>query len=104
VLELTEAAQDAVREMVEAEGAADGAGLRIVAETDDGGGEASLALDIAAGPEDGDVVVEAGGARVFLDQAVAPLLDDQVLDAHEHDDHFHFAIEPQASPNGDGGR
>ena len=101
MLELTEAAREAVREMVEAEGAPDGAGLRIVAEPGEDG-EASLALDIAAGPEDGDVIVEAGGARVFVDEAVAPLLDDQVLDAHKHDDHFHFAIEPQISPNGDG--
>ncbi len=40
-------------------------------------------------------MVERGDVRVFLDQAAAEVLDDQVLGVHAHGDHFHFSFEDQ---------
>jgi iron-sulfur cluster assembly protein len=94
MLTLTDSAKDAVRQMVEAEAAPDGSGLRIAAASSDGASP-SLSLDFAATPEEGDTVVEEGGARVFLDEMAASVLDDKVLDATEHDDHVHLTIHDQ---------
>jgi iron-sulfur cluster assembly protein len=95
MLTLTDGAKEAVRRMVEAE-LPQGGGLRIRAEPVDED-ESELALDVVPAPEQGDQVVESDGARVFLEPTAASLLDDQVLDAEWHDDHAHFAIEPQES-------
>ncbi len=67
--------------------------LRITAEEVDG--EIEVSLDEADGPEEGDEVVERGGARVFLDAAAAEVLADQVLGVHAHGDHFHFTFDDQ---------
>ena len=40
-------------------------------------------------------MIERDGARVFLDQAAAEVLADQVLGVHAHGDHFHFSFEDQ---------
>jgi iron-sulfur cluster assembly protein len=95
MLTLTDAAKDAVRDLVAGEGGPAGSGLRITAEPADEG-EAELELAVVAEPEDGDQVIDEDGARLFLEREAASLLDDQVLDAQGHDDHFHFSIEPQA--------
>jgi len=54
----------------------EGSGLRISA-----GVNGSLRLTIAGAPHDGDVVVEASGARIFLDSEAAQTLQGQTLDA-----------------------
>ena len=41
----------------------------------------SLTLSLAAEPNEGDQIVDASGARVFLDSDAALLLDDKALDA-----------------------
>ena len=89
MLQLTDSAKDAVRAMVSGEG-----GLRIASEGDEG-----LTIDVADGPSEGDTVIEEDGVRVYVEAAAAALLDDQVLDAEGHDDHFHFGIGPQ-DPSG----
>ena len=94
MLTLTEAAQDAVRDIVAEEGGPAGSGLRITAEPA-GDGEAELEMAVVPEPEPGDQVIDEGGARVFLEREAASLLDDQVLDAQGHEEHFHFSIEPQ---------
>ena len=94
MLTLTEAAKDAVRNMVTAEEAPAGSGLRITGEASSDG-DAALSLEIATGPAEGDAVVGDEAVRVFLDPSAASLLDDKVLDAEGHDDHFHFSIEEQ---------
>ena len=43
----------------------------------------------------GLALYEGNAARVFLEPTAASLLDDMVLDAHRHDDHVHFSLEPQ---------
>jgi Fe-S cluster assembly iron-binding protein IscA len=53
-------------------------------------------------PQEGDEVVERGGARVFLDAVAAAKLADRVLEIESHDDHVHFDFPPQAgSDEGD---
>jgi iron-sulfur cluster assembly protein len=94
VLTLTEEAKDVVREMVAAEGGAEGSGLRISADSDDDGG--ALSLTLADEPVEGDAVIDEDGTRVFLEPAAAALLDDKVLDAHRHDDHVHFNLLEQS--------
>jgi iron-sulfur cluster assembly protein len=94
MLTLTESAKDIVREMVAAEEAPEGSGLRITAEPS-ADGEAELSLEVAPEPAEGDAVVDEDGTRVFLEPTAASLLDDMVLDAHRHDDHVHFSLEPQ---------
>jgi len=67
--------------------------LRITAEEVDG--ELELAIDEAAGPTEGDEVVELEGAQVFLDATAAEALADQILGVHAHGDHFHFTFDEQ---------
>jgi iron-sulfur cluster assembly protein len=96
MLALTDSAKYAVRQMVEAQEAPEGSGLRIAAEPSEGG-DAALSLELTTAPEEGDEVVEEDGARVFLDPAAASLLDDKLLDATEHDDHVHLTVQDQGS-------
>jgi iron-sulfur cluster assembly protein len=98
MLTLTDSAKDAVRQMVDEQDAPDGSGIRIAA-TQSNGSEGSLVLDLATEPSAGDTVVEDEGARIFLDEAAAAMLDDKVLDATEHDDHVHLTVYDQS---GDG--
>ena len=75
-----------------AEIAGDGV-LRLVAHDSDDGVE--IETVVGDEPEDGDEVVENGGARVCLDATAADVLADQILDVHAHGDHVHFVFSPQ---------
>jgi iron-sulfur cluster assembly protein len=81
---------EAVSTIVELAG--DG-GLRFVVHESDGEIEFEPAL--ADGPEEGDEIVESGGARVFLEPHAASQLGDKVLEVHAHGDHVHFHFSPQ---------
>jgi Fe-S cluster assembly iron-binding protein IscA len=93
MLTLTESAKDVVRDMLSAEDAPEGSGIRIAAEQSPGGDGLSLAL--ATEPAEGDAVVDEDGTRVFLEPRAASMLDDKVLDAERHEDHVHFSVGPQ---------
>jgi hypothetical protein len=67
--------------------------IRITAEEVDG--EVELSIDDATEPAEGDEVVEAGGARIFLDEIAAEALSDQVIGVEAHGDHFHFTFDDQ---------
>ena len=56
------------------------------------GEEGSFTFDpsLADEPEEGDVVVERDGARVFLDALAAEKLADVTLEIESHGDHVHF--------------
>ena len=84
MLQLTEEAVEALQQI---------GTIRITAEEVDG--DVELSIDDATEPAEGDQVVEQGGARVFLDQAAADVLADQVLGVHAHGDHFHFTFDDQ---------
>jgi Fe-S cluster assembly iron-binding protein IscA len=77
MLTLTEHATSVIRELADRPDTPDGTGLRIT--TDDTRG--ALALTLAAEPAPGDEVIDEAGARVFLDQQAALMLDDKSLDA-----------------------
>ncbi len=87
MLRLSDEAAEAIREL------ADGGVLRLVAHESDEGVE--IETIVVDGPEDGDEVVESGGARVSLDATAAEVLGDQVLDVHAHGDHVHFVFSSQ---------
>jgi iron-sulfur cluster assembly protein len=79
MLTLTDNAADIVKQIADQVPDSDGPGLRI--STAEEGADAGLTLVAAPAPEPGDRVVDERGARVFLDETAASLLDDKVLDA-----------------------
>jgi Fe-S cluster assembly iron-binding protein IscA len=88
VLQVTESAAEAVKAMLADGGVPAGGGLRIVVDVVD---EAiDLLLADEAAPD--DTVVDQAGVKVFLDEPSAKALDDKILDANAHDDHFHFEL------------
>ncbi|HSL65039.1 MAG TPA: iron-sulfur cluster biosynthesis family protein [Gaiellaceae bacterium] len=88
MLSLTTAAADAIKDIVTTNDLPAGSGLRITAEED--GNEVSIELDFSESPEDEDDVVEAAGARVFLDETASDVLTNVELDVTPHGDHVHF--------------
>jgi iron-sulfur cluster assembly protein len=66
------------------------AGLRMVAER--AGTQANLQVNVAPLPAEDDEVIEAQGARVFLEPEAAALLDDKVLDASVEHNQVAFTI------------
>ena len=90
MLTLTENAQTEIRTLVDQPELPDDAGVRIASNAD-----GALTLALAAGPAEGDAVIDAGGARVFLEQEAGALLDDKTLDAGlDPDGNLQFAINP----------
>jgi Fe-S cluster assembly iron-binding protein IscA len=77
MLAVTDNAVAVIRDLTGPPNAPDGAGLRIAADQSAG----SLTLSLAPEPEEGDRVLDASGARVFLDAGAAQLLEDKALDA-----------------------
>jgi iron-sulfur cluster assembly protein len=76
VLNLTENAASEIRNLVANPDVPDDGGVRIASNQ-----EGALTLALAAGPADGDAVVDQSGARVFLEAQAGQLLDDKLLDA-----------------------
>lgn len=77
MLTLTENASTIVREIITQPGLPQTAGLRITSDSD----PSSFAIAAAENAEPADLVVEQGGATVYLDQGAATVLDDKILDA-----------------------
>ncbi|MCD9198072.1 Fe-S cluster assembly protein HesB [Aeromicrobium wangtongii] len=84
MLTLTDSAADVVKQIADQVPDADASGLRI--STAQEGDETGLTLTAAAAPEPGDQVLDEAGARVFLDETAATILDDKVLDAEVQPD------------------
>lgn len=80
MLVVTTDAALAIRDLTHQPGLPDETGLRI-ATTASGDGAPGLAAEVAPTPMPADQVVEAEGARVFLDEQAASALDDKALDA-----------------------
>jgi iron-sulfur cluster assembly protein len=95
MLTLSESAVEAVDTLLHSPDVPEDAGLRI-----DAAGEAQFTLEIALGPAPGDQVIEEGGARVFVDPAAAPMLDNAELDARREGDQVAFGL---TDPGGDNG-
>jgi Fe-S cluster assembly iron-binding protein IscA len=97
MLTLTENAASAIRTLTLQTDQPDESGVRIAPTTGEGGTQA-LGLTVTADPQPGDQVLEAEGARVFLDSDVAPSLEDKALDAQvDAQGQVQFRIADQAS-------
>jgi Fe-S cluster assembly iron-binding protein IscA len=81
MLVLTEAAAEVVKSVTSNPQAPDGGGLRIASAVPEPRDPSALQLTAAPGPWENDQVVEAAGARVFLEPQAAAYLADKVLDA-----------------------
>jgi Fe-S cluster assembly iron-binding protein IscA len=79
MLSLTDNATTAIRLLMDENEMPDGCGLRLASAGD---GSERVKLSAATSPDHDDSVVEAHGARVFIDHAVVPVLDNKVLDAN----------------------
>jgi Fe-S cluster assembly iron-binding protein IscA len=80
LLTLTENAASAIRTLTSQTDEPDETGVRIAPTTGEGG-TPTLGLSVTADPQPDDQVLEAQGARVFVDSDVAPSLEDKSLDA-----------------------
>ena len=76
MLTLTDTAASEIRNLVSNPEVPDDGGVRIASNP-----EGALTLALAAGPADGDAVVDQAGARVFLEPQAGEMLDDKQLDA-----------------------
>ena len=81
MLVLTEAAAEVVKSVTSTPQAPAGAGLRIASSVTEPQDAGALQVTAAAGPGENDQVLEAAGARVFVEPQAAAYLDDKVLDA-----------------------
>jgi Fe-S cluster assembly iron-binding protein IscA len=78
MLTLTDQATDVVKTITEQTTEGETAGLRISQQESDPN---ALGLTPVENPQPGDQVLEADGARLFLDATAAIALDNEVLDA-----------------------
>jgi Fe-S cluster assembly iron-binding protein IscA len=94
MLTLTDRAVNAVKEIVAtSEADSDTGGLRMAANPT--ASASNFQISVAALPGEDDQVVEEHGARLFLDQQAAQLLDDKVLDAIVEPDQVAFTLADQ---------
>ncbi|MDO8213506.1 HesB/YadR/YfhF-family protein [Conexibacter sp. CPCC 206217] len=80
MLTITENAAEAIRGICAAPEIPDGAGIRIA--TQPGAQQpGALEVTVAEVPADSDHVLDEAGARVFVEDTAAQILDDKMLDA-----------------------
>ncbi|HET8980921.1 MAG TPA: iron-sulfur cluster biosynthesis family protein [Solirubrobacteraceae bacterium] len=101
MLALTPDATQMIEQILERSDIPDGAGIRIATtETSSDGNSAGAAthleMFIAPEPEVADQVIENAGARVFVDDRLADLLDDKQLDAAVDGEQVQFRLDDQA--------
>lgn len=107
MLTLTSNAAQVIRSLQSGSELPDGAGLRIATRPEED--VTSLQLAMAAAPTGDDEVVEAQGARVFLENSAASMLEQMILDAEVDDKgsvQFFLGNQPGAeepSPDGRAG-
>ena len=101
MLVLTEAAAEVVKSVTTIGQTPGGAGLRIASTAPLPQNPGGLQLTAATAPKENDQVIEAGGARVFLEPQAAAYLEDKVLDARVDEDgnaSFSLAMQFPAQP------
>jgi len=77
MLTVTQNAVTEIRNLTDQPQAPEGGGVRIATDPTAG----SLTLRLAATPAEDDTVLDADGARLFLDSSATARLDDKTLDA-----------------------
>ncbi len=91
MLTLTENAQTAIKTLTSEAGLPEDGGVRIA--MSEGGSELQMAL--SPEPAVGDQVIDDDGARVFVAEETAPMLDSQELDATETEQGTGFSLRKQ---------
>jgi iron-sulfur cluster assembly protein len=91
MLTITPNAAEAIREIVQSTDVPDEGGIRISVGRQDGV-QASLELALSPAPMEGDEVLDADGAHVFLDELAALALEDKSLDAQIEGGEISFGI------------
>jgi iron-sulfur cluster assembly protein len=97
MLTLSTSAVEAVDSLLHGPEVPEDAGLRIRT-----AGESQLTLEIVAEPAPGDQVIEDGGARVFVESEVVPMVDNAELDVRQEGDRVAFGLSRADSENGSG--
>jgi Fe-S cluster assembly iron-binding protein IscA len=98
MLMLTRDAADAIKGLTEAPLAE---GVRISTDPQSLNGHGpGLRIGLAQGPEAHDAVVEAEGARIYLEPGAAQALDHKILDAEVEDDEVRFAVLEEVDEGG----
>ena len=93
MLVLTQAAAEVVKSVTSTPQAPVGAGLRIASSAPEPESPGALQLTAATGPGENDQVIEAAGARVFLEPQAAIYLEDKILDARvDERGEAHFSL------------
>ena len=94
MLTMTESAVTEIRNLTDLPQAPEGSGVRIAADPTAG----ALTLSLAATPAEDDTVLDADGARLFLDSSATTMLDDKTLDAvKDPSGEIQFAIAEQST-------
>jgi Fe-S cluster assembly iron-binding protein IscA len=96
MLAISQEAATAINGIVSNSQAPEGAGLRVSPQLKENQ-PAALELSVVEAPAGGDQVVEDQGAQVFVDEQIAPVLDDKLLDATIEADGVHFVIIDQGA-------
>lgn len=97
MLVLTEAAAEVVKTLTATPQAPEGSGLRIASSAPEPETPGELEVTAAAGPGQDDEVIEASGARLYLEPRAATYLADKVLDAQvDGEGKAHFSLGMQA--------
>ena len=96
MLTLTPTASAAVHALLDNPELPDSSGLRLQSQVD-ASGRPGIGIEVVSAPVDGDQLISAGeGHDVFLAADVAPVLDDQVLDADLDEQRVAFSLRPQS--------
>jgi Fe-S cluster assembly iron-binding protein IscA len=95
MLTITSNAADAIRAIIESTNVPDDGGIRISVARQNGS-QATLELALSPAPMEGDSVLEANGAHVFLDETASLALDDKSLDAEMEGGEISFGIVDQS--------
>jgi Fe-S cluster assembly iron-binding protein IscA len=91
MLTITSNAVEAIRAIVENTDVPEEGGIRISVARQNGS-QASLELAVSPAPMEGDEVLDAQGAHVFLDELAVLALDDKSLDAQIEGGEISFGI------------
>jgi iron-sulfur cluster assembly protein len=94
MLTITSNAAEAIRAILQSTDVPDDGGIRISIARQNGS-QASLELALSPAPMEGDSVLEANGAHVFLDETASVALDDKSLDAEMEGGEISFGIVEQ---------
>lgn len=102
MLSLTPEATQAIERILKAPGVPENAGLRImpVGPTDESQVTSELQVEVADQPGERDEVIEANGARVFVQDSLCGYLDDKTLDAETDQERIRFSLAGQTAAPG----